>query len=139
MVGGCQIYHPLREICCHLSQRTVTTLQCRMGIFSASNACLTGWVEGTSLRLSNMMILQLLVFHIHNYTETFGDQFFWVKKSSQLNGSPSVQEQRFDRLENDIGSAYESQRWSFGSDLGALNIDSSSNRLLQVATATGSG
>ena len=47
-----------------------------MGIFSASNACLSGWVEGTSLRLSNMMILQLLVFHIHNYTETFGDHFF---------------------------------------------------------------
>lgn len=57
--------------------------------------------------------------------------FFWVEKSSKLNGSPSVQEQRFDRLENDIGSAYESQRWSFGS------FGSFEHRLFQRSIAPG--
>lgn len=136
MVGGCQIYNPLREICCHLSQRTVTTLQSHGDLSLECMSHPLGW--GNIPTSQHMMILQLLVFHIHNYTETFGDLFFGSRNH------PNSMSRLLSR--NNVLIAWRMilvpptnlRGGSLGA-LGALNIDSSSNRLLQVATATGSG
>ena len=126
MVGGCQIYHPLREICCHLSQIAVTTLQSHGDFFSLE--CMShrlGWGNiPTSQQFDDSSVDGDLFFGWRNHPNSM---VRLLSRNNVLIAWRMILVPPTNLRGGALGA------------LGALNIDSSSDRLLQVATATGSG